>query len=339
MGWGTSRGIRARAAVLSLWLGCTGIGACEAGVTVSNDQQPCPLGQVRCADRCVDPLTNNFHCGAGANCAADPGEECEPGHVCDGTGNCAVSCQNKLNVAACDGVCTDTSIHPEHCGGCGNACTAGVGEVFDCVDGTCVTWCVCSIAGVAECAPAELCGPHKKVFVSSAVYTGDMGGLAGADEKCNSLAAAAGLTGTYKAWLSDATESPSTRFAKAAVPYLLVDGTLIAKNWDALTNDDKPLESAIDRTEWGESPPDGDKPSCAGRPVLTVTSRTGRYRYADMSPAPEPCDNWTSSSSATLSLLSWGNWSGTGSAWTRICSSTAPTNGCEYANPIYCFEQ
>lgn len=53
---------------------------------------------------------------------------------------------------------------------------------------------------------------NKTVFVTSQTYTGNLGGLAGADAQCNLLAKAAGLEGSYLAWLSDATESPSTRF-------------------------------------------------------------------------------------------------------------------------------
>jgi cysteine-rich repeat protein len=42
----------------------------------------------------------------------------------------------------------------------------------------------------------------KKVFVSSQMYDGNLGGLAGADAKCQALADAANLTGTYMAWIS-----------------------------------------------------------------------------------------------------------------------------------------
>jgi hypothetical protein len=52
------------------------------------------------------------------------------------------------------------------------------------------------------------CNPCK-VFVTSTVHDGNLGGLAGADAICNSLASDAGLPGTYKAWLSDGFNSPS----------------------------------------------------------------------------------------------------------------------------------
>ncbi len=77
---------------------------------------------------------------------------------------------------------------------------------------------------------------EKKVFVSSSAYNGNLGGLTGADAKCNTLAAAAGLSGSFKAWLSDNTGSPSTRFTQSTYPYVLVDGTVIANDWEDLVD-------------------------------------------------------------------------------------------------------
>jgi len=48
----------------------------------------------------------------------------------------------------------------------------------------------------------------KKVFVSSQTYVGNLGGVAGADSLCQGLATAAGLTGTFKAFLSDSGVNP-----------------------------------------------------------------------------------------------------------------------------------
>ena len=43
----------------------------------------------------------------------------------------------------------------------------------------------------------------RVVFVSSATFTGGLGGVPAADQTCSDLAVAAGLVGTYRAWLSD----------------------------------------------------------------------------------------------------------------------------------------
>ena len=75
---------------------------------------------------------------------------------------------------------------------------------------------------------------YRTVFVSSAVYTGNLGGLSGADAKCSTLATNAGLSGVYLAWLSDGTTGPTDRFTRAKSQYILTDGTVIAENWDDL---------------------------------------------------------------------------------------------------------
>src|SRR3989344_6490978 len=46
-------------------------------------------------------------------------------------------------------------------------------------------------------------GGSKRAFVTSATYHGNLGGLAGGDAECQSLANAASLGGIWKAWLSD----------------------------------------------------------------------------------------------------------------------------------------
>lgn len=54
------------------------------------------------------------------------------------------------------------------------------------------------------------------VFVTSQLYAGAaLGGLDGADALCQSVAESAALTGTYRAWLSDAQTSASSRMGSA----------------------------------------------------------------------------------------------------------------------------
>ncbi len=55
----------------------------------------------------------------------------------------------------------------------------------------------------------------RVVFVSSATFTGGLGGVPAADQTCSDLAVAAGLVGFYRAWLSDdAGRSPSVTFTR-----------------------------------------------------------------------------------------------------------------------------
>jgi hypothetical protein len=87
------------------------------------------------------------------------------------------------------------------------------------------------------------------VFLSSATYNGNLGGLAGADEKCQALAVAANLDGVFIAWLSSSTTDAIERLAGTAGRFALVDGTLVALDLADLT--DGSLVAPIDVTESG----------------------------------------------------------------------------------------
>jgi hypothetical protein len=103
---------------------------------------------------------------------------------------------------------------------------------------------------MTSCEASNVAEFGRTAFVTSARYTGDLGGLDGADEICNDHAAAAGLPGSYRAWLSDSTGSPSTRFTPSADPYRRVDGTPIAESWTDLTDGD--LLTSLSMDEYGD---------------------------------------------------------------------------------------
>lgn len=174
----------------------------------------------------------------------------------------------------------------------------------------------------------------KFVFVSSVAYTGNLGGLDGADAKCAALALAADLPGTYKAWLSDATGSPSTRFTHPTVDYVLSDGvTVFANGWSDLGQNNH----ALDMNELGGPPPVSDT-ACAG---LNGGYAAWVSTNGDGTPAPgvaagdHSCSNWSSEAVETTTV-------GLGSpvaanSWIGFCSSGNPT--CGKSAAIFCFEQ
>lgn len=160
----------------------------------------------------------------------------------------------------------------------------------------------------------------KTVFVSSQTYTGNLGGLTGADAKCNTLASAAGLKGNYMAWLSDSMNSPSTRFNDYEYNnYVLTDGTSIAHAWADLI--DSSLLHAINLNENGQA--------TSAQYVWTNTLQDGTIGNVNNL---WNCFSWTSSE------ISYSGGRGT----TNSTTATWTNNGapsCSLNYPIYCFEQ
>jgi hypothetical protein len=160
-------------------------------------------------------------------------------------------------------------------------------------------------------------GGPCRVFVTSTEYGGVLGGLAGADAICQTLASQAGLPGAYKAWLSDSTASPSTRFVRSRGPYRLLDGTRIADNWEDLT--DGLLAAPIDVTESG-----GAVAGSTG--VWTHTEPEGTARSGD-----DHCGNWSSASgdgdTGTHTVAGDDRWTQWGA------------DPCNTGQHLYCFQQ
>lgn len=107
-----------------------------AAAGCSDGGDGCPAGQTPCDGVCTDVMTDEANCGA---CST----VCEAGSVCNGGGQCALSCQQGLT--DCNGTCVDTAADNRHCGACGSVCDPG--EV--CAGaGTCALSCQ---AGLIDC--------------------------------------------------------------------------------------------------------------------------------------------------------------------------------------------
>ena len=88
------------------------------------------------------------------------------------------------------------------------------------------------------------------IFVTSETFDGNLTGLAGADGHCQRLADAAGLGGTFQAWLSTSSASVNDRFiTKSTGPYVLTNGTVVANNWEDLTGCDNTVDFWVDENQ------------------------------------------------------------------------------------------
>ncbi len=157
----------------------------------------------------------------------------------------------------------------------------------------------------------------KLVFVSSATYIGNLGGITAADQKCQDAAdAVPALAGkTWKAWLYDGALTPITRMTHSSSGYQLLDGTTVAADWKDLV--DGFIDTAISLTEVGTTVSGG---------VWTGTSET-----AQAVPGSD-CFGWISSLFESRGTRGSSSLSDRG--WT-----VADDPLCTQNLRLYCFEQ
>jgi hypothetical protein len=178
--------------------------------------------------------------------------------------------------------------------------------------------------------------PYKRVFITSLLYSSSLGGLAGADAKCDALALAAGIKESgavhYRAWLSSTTESPGTRFAKATIPYGLVDRTLLARDYTDLTT--SPIRAPINRTEDGGAPPTSMicGPDNSITYVWTDTERQGTPSLY----GGNACNNWMGLGGGDPVLAVAGADGINTSNWSDSCAGPLCGSG---TAALFCFEQ
>ena len=85
----------------------------------------------------------------------------------------------------------------------------------------------------------KLCTRDRRVFATSEEYQGfKIGGLFTADQRCRQLAAIAELPNfaKFRAWLSDSSEAAADRIMHSKGRYILVNGLVVAADWDDLVN-------------------------------------------------------------------------------------------------------
>lgn len=156
-------------------------------------------------------------------------------------------------------------------------------------------------------------GP-KKVFVSSALRTGNIGGIAGGDALCQQLATAKGFTGKFIAWLSVAGTNAGDRIT-AAGPWVRVDNEVVATTKAQLISGN--LAKPINKDENGATPP------AAEDRVWTATGPNGAHVAGD-------CGGWTSTAGGGRV----GEAEQSDGDWTALVDEA-----CTEVNRVYCFEQ
>ncbi|HEY0138219.1 MAG TPA: DUF4215 domain-containing protein [Nannocystis sp.] len=177
---------------------------------------------------------------------------------------------------------------------------------------------------VADDGCNALCKRDRQVFVSSepGFFGGMLQGLKGADNYCVSRAAQAGFAHflKFKAFLSDSKTDAVDRLFAGEGRYVLVDGTVVADNWQALLTE--PLQHPIELTELGE---------VLHRAVWTGT----RYGDGRAVPGSTHCDGWTSEDPDEQA--SFGISDEVDVNWTQSQYFNPGSCGSMYA--IYCIEQ
>jgi cysteine-rich repeat protein len=211
------------------------------------------------------------------------------------------SCDAQGDSETCDGDCT-----PAECGDGYANLVAGE----ECDDG--------NKSSLDNCYPSCK-APTMLVFITSEVYQGDLGGLAGADAKCQSLAKKAGVVGTFKAWLGTSDVPSATRLYHSPGRYKQLDGVVVADNFESLRNG--PMHAPVTITETKQNVDD----LMDGGDHDAFWSGEGGFSDGE----DGYCNNWTSSSwdddgSITATYVSGYGTKEAGSAWTSCYSSSMP---------------
>lgn len=184
---------------------------------------------------------------------------------------------------------------------------------------------ICTAGACA--APGCGTGGPCLVFVTSTTHPGDLDGLTGADAICQQRAREASLPGTYKAWLSDSTGTPDTRFVKSTGPYWRLDGVTVANSYADLTT--------CDTT---------DPFNCLANPIIvtetlaetnSVLVWTNTLASGLQESPPRDCDSWRSPAGTVLGNIGMSDPIESERTWTDLDS----TDFCNSLCRLYCFQQ
>jgi PKD repeat protein len=179
-------------------------------------------------------------------------------------------------------------------------------------------------------------GDVVRVFITSGVFQGNLGGLIGADQECQAAADAANLGGVWTAWLSDENNDAVDRIPDGE--YRLLNGDLVASNKSHLTSTDTnlPLANRILLSELGALPIETN--------VWTGTQWDGTSIPPSAFGFISNCENWTNSnqnlgcSNGDSDCGNIGQATEVEKEWTLGGSPSGPLLlGCSVGASLYCF--
>lgn len=205
--------------------------------------------------------------------------------------------------------------------------------------------------GLASVAQAQ---QSKMTFFISSVGAGkgaDLGGLAGADQHCQNLAAAAGAGNrTWRAYLS--TQSPAwnkpgaidARDRIGTGPWQNAKGVVIARNVDDLHSPNNNLNKKTALDEKGQ--PVNDRTMKPNKHDILTGSRPDGTAFPGAPNADMTCGNWTKVGRDGAAMVGhFDRGSAVMTSWGSSWNSSHPTAGCDQASLrrtggdglIYCF--
>jgi len=256
-----------------------GLEGCDDGNTDDMDACPSSCVSAACGDGLVQAGVEQCD-DANDNDSDDCTSLCRLASCGDGFVHFGVEdCDEQGSTPTCDGDCTVSK--------CGDGYVNPLaGE--ECDDG--------NSSSLDNCYPTCK-APAMLIFATSQQFQGDLGGIDGADAKCQTLATAAKLTGTFKAWLWANKVGPPETFYHSPGRYMRPDKVSVAKNFEQLLNG--PLLAPVIITEKKQLvdlvDPNGPNP---WQLAWTGAAPKGWDRDDNST----DCDDWTSSSDKSLGL-------------------------------------
>jgi cysteine-rich repeat protein len=273
-------------------------------------------------------------CGNGT---IDPGEVCDQGDNLGGYNGCKSDCLGY------DQFCGDNTLDPVE--GCDDGNDIDTDTcIKTCTDANDVTSCTCTAAVCGDGkvqADMEVCDDGNQigndgcpemcqakrylVFVTAGKWSGNLGGLAGADAKCQAEAETSKLKGTYRAWLSTSEKSAKDRLGLSTgpnIPFELRGDSTVAMDWSDLTTADNNLNYLLSSISTDAN----------GNPVGNNSTSVWTHTAPDGSSlGGSDCKGWTDS---TTPLLTGGN----GTLTKSVLWTAEGSKACFVENHLYCFQ-